>query len=384
MSRAPDPVLTELRSVTREFLEARSAEPDVRRLMESDEGYDPAVWDQLARQLGLTGIAIPEQYGGSGSGFVELSVVLEEMGRAIFCGPYLASAVLAAGALLASGDDGACQDYLPGVADGSLIATVAVAERSGHWDEIGSDCSATPSSGGWALSGTKHYVLDGRAAHLLLVIARTRSGTSLFAVDRAAAGVHVSAIPTMDATRKLAEITFAAVPARLVGVEGAAGPVLERVLQCAAVGLAAEQLGGSRRVLEMAVEYARTRVQFGRPIGSFQAVKHLCAQMYLQVQCARETSARAALAATDAPHELPVAAAVAKSVCSSAYVDVAATNIQIHGGIGFTWEHPAHLHYRRSRSSAILFGDPRAHHEALYRSTGLADRREPVGAVRRG
>ncbi|SHK74048.1 Acyl-CoA dehydrogenase [Pseudonocardia thermophila] len=378
MSSAPDQELTELRTVIREFLEAKSAEDDVRRLMETDEGHDPAVWDQLARELGLVGIAIPEQYGGAGAGFVEQAVVLEEMGRALFCGPYLASAVLAARALLESGDADACRDYLPGIADGSLVATVAIADRSGRWDEVGAGCTATPAATGWTVSGTKHYVLDALVAGLVLVFTASPEGPALFAVDRAA--VDVRPIPTMDPTRKLAEVVFRDAPARPVGAVGAAGPVLEKVLQYAAAALAAEQAGASRRVLDMAVEYAGTRVQFGRPIGSFQAVKHLCAEMFLQVQCAAETAARAALAAADAPDELPVAASVAKSVCSRAYVDVAAKNIQVHGGIGFTWEHPAHLHFRRSRSSAILFGDPHAHHERLHRLTGLADQlREPVG-----
>jgi alkylation response protein AidB-like acyl-CoA dehydrogenase len=361
----------ELRRSVRRFLEDKSPESEVRRLMETTEGYDPAVWDQMAQQLGLQGLAIPEEYGGSGYGYVELVVVLEEMGRALLCAPYFATVALAANALLASGDDAAKKEFLPGIAAGSTIAALAFTEDSGRWDEAGITMTATKSGDGYTLEGHKSFVLDGHTADLLLVAARTGTGVSLFAVDGRAPGLTRTPLSTMDQTRKQARLEFNSTPARLVGSEGSGWTTLSKTLDLAAVALAAEQVGGAQKVLEMSVEYAKVRVQFGRPIGSFQAIKHKCADMLLEVESAKSAAYYAGWAASEDSDELPVVASLAKAYCSDAYFHAAAENIQIHGGIGFTWEHPAHLYFKRAKSSELLFGDPTYHRELLAQRIGI-------------
>jgi len=339
--------------------------------METSEGYDPAVWKQMADQLGLQGLIIPEDFGGSGYTYVELVVVLEEMGRALLCAPYFASVALAANLLLVAGDEGAKKDYLPGIADGSKIATVALAEASGRWDEAAVTVAASGSGDSWTLTGEKLYVIDGHIADLVLVVARSGAGVSVFAVDKGASGYQATPLSTMDQTRKQARLTFDATPARLIGTDGGGWPVVSKTLDLAAVALAAEQVGGAQKVLEMAVEYAKVRVQFGRPIGSFQAIKHKCADMLLEVESAKSAAYYAGWAAAEDSDELPVVASLAKSYCSEAYFHSTAENIQIHGGIGFTWEHPAHLYFKRAKSSELLFGDPTYHRELLAQRIGI-------------
>jgi alkylation response protein AidB-like acyl-CoA dehydrogenase len=361
----------ELRRSVRRFLEDKSPEAEVRRLMETAEGYDPAVWDQMAQQLGLQGLAVPEEYGGHGFTYVELIVVLEEMGRALLCAPYFATVALAANALLASGDDAAKKEFLPGIASGDTIATLAFTEDSGRWDEEGITMEATKAGDGWTLSGHKMFVLDGHVAKLIIVAARAGGAVSLFAVDGSAKGLTRTPLSTMDQTRKQARLEFSGTPARLVGAEGQGWQVLSKVLDLAAVALAAEQVGGAQRVLEMSVEYAKVRVQFGRPIGSFQAIKHKCADMLLEVESAKSAAYYAGWAAAEDNDELPVVASLAKAYCSDAYFHAAAENIQIHGGIGFTWEHPAHLYFKRAKSSELMLGDPYYHRELLAQRIGI-------------
>jgi alkylation response protein AidB-like acyl-CoA dehydrogenase len=360
----------QLRAAVRRFLAEKSPEPEVRRLMETVPGYDAGVWRQAAGQLGLTGLAIPEKFGGSGSGYVELTVVFEEMGAALLCAPFFATVALAANLLLSIDDEIAKADYLPGLASGDVIATVALAEPSGRWDEAGITLEATASAGAWSLTGEKLYVLDGAVADLFLVVARTPAGVSVFAVERGAPGLTVQPLATMDQTRKQARVRLDATPARLLGTEGTGWAAVSRMLDLAAVALAAEQVGGAQRVLDMAVDYAKTRVQFGKPIGSFQAIKHKCADMFLEVESARSAAYYGGFVAQDVD-ELPVAASLAKAYCSEAYLHAAAENIQIHGGIGFTWEHPAHLYFKRAKSSELLFGDPAYHRELLAQRIGI-------------
>ncbi len=361
----------ELRSLVREFLADRSAEPQVRQLMETEAGFDPAVWGQLGDELGLLGLAIPEEFGGAGCGFVELGVVLEEAGRALLCAPYFSSIILAATTVLHAGDDAACKDYLPGLASGQLRGTLALTEDSGRWDEDGITLAASLTADGWILDGHKSFVLDGHTASLILVAARTAGGISLFAVDADTPGLTRTPLPAMDMTRKLARLAFAGIPARLLGQEGQAWPVLRRVLDLAAVGMAAEQVGGAARTLEMAVDYAKLRHQFGRPIGSFQAIKHKCADMLVQVESAKSAAYYGLWAAAELNDELPAVASLAKAYCSDAYFHCAAENIQIHGGIGFTWEHPAHLYFKRAKTSQLMFGDPAYHRELLAQRIGI-------------
>jgi alkylation response protein AidB-like acyl-CoA dehydrogenase len=361
----------ELRKTVRSFLENKSPEAEVRRLMETEDGYDPAVWAQMGEQMGLQGLAIPEEFGGSGYSYVELGIVLEEMGRALLCAPYFSTVVLAANTLLHSGDEAAMKDFLPGIAGGETIATLAYTEPSGRWDESGVTMEATPSADGWTLNGTKMFVIDGHTADLVIVAARTAAGVSLFTVVGDATGLTRTPLSTMDQTRKQARLEFSGTPARLVGTDGGGWTTLSTVLDLAAVGLAAEEVGGAQKVLEMAVEYAKVRVQFGRPIGSFQAIKHKCADMLLEVESAKSAAYYGMWCAAELNDELPSVASLAKAYCSEAYFHAAAENIQIHGGIGFTWEHPAHLYFKRAKSSELLFGDPTYHRELLAQRIGI-------------
>jgi alkylation response protein AidB-like acyl-CoA dehydrogenase len=361
----------ELRKVVRQFLESKSPESAVREQMDTEQGYDEAVWKQMGEQLGLQGLVIPEEFGGSGFGFIELVVVLEEMGRALLCAPYFSSVVLAGQTLIHSGDDAAKAELLPGIASGETIAALAFTEPSGKWDEAGITATATKSGDGWTIDGTKMFVLDGHTASLLIVAARTDAGVSLFTVAGSAPGVTRTALSTMDQTRKQAKIEFSGTPATLLGTDGEGWAVLSQVLDLAAVALAAEQVGGAQFVLDMAVQYAKDRVQFGRPIGSFQAIKHKCADMLLEVESAKSAAYYAGWCASELNDELPSVASLAKAYCSEAYFHAAAENIQIHGGIGFTWEHPAHLYFKRAKSSELLFGDPTYHRELLAQRIGL-------------
>jgi len=361
----------ELRSTIRAFLEAKSSEAAVREQMETEDGYDAAVWKQMAEQMGLQGLHIPEEYGGSGFSYVELGIVLEEMGRSLLCAPFFSSVVLAANALILSGDDDAKRAYLPGIASGETIATLAFTEPSGKWDESGITAEASASGDGYTITGTKSFVLDGHTANLIIVAAKTAAGTSLFAVQGDAAGLTRTALSTMDQTRKQAKLDLDNTPATLIGEDGKGWDVLSTVLDLAAVGLAAEQVGGAQFVLEMAVEYAKVRVQFGRPIGSFQAIKHKCADMLLEVESAKSAAYYGMWCAAEMNDELPSTASLAKAYCSEAYFHAAAENIQIHGGIGFTWEHPAHLYFKRAKSSELLFGDPTYHREQLAQRIGI-------------
>jgi alkylation response protein AidB-like acyl-CoA dehydrogenase len=360
----------ELRRSVRRFLQEKSPSTEVRRLMETTEGFDPAVWDQMANQLGLQSLAIPEAYGGAGFSFVELTVVFEEMGASLLCAPYFSTVGLAANALLSSDDESAKKDLLPGIAEGTTKATFALTEDSGHWDV---ESVALSASGGpeWTLSGHKMFVIDGHTSDLILVVARTAGGVSLFAVEGDAPGLVRTPLATMDQTRKQARLEFSSTPARLIGEEGGAAPAVRRTLDLAAVALAAEQVGGAQRCLDMAVDYAKTRIQFGRPIGSFQAIKHKCADMLLEVESAKSAAYYAGWAAAEDSDELPVVASLAKSYCSEAYFHAASENIQIHGGIGFTWEHDAHLYFKRAKSSELLLGDPSYHRELLAQRIGI-------------
>jgi alkylation response protein AidB-like acyl-CoA dehydrogenase len=355
----------ELRATLRSFFARYSTEADVRRIAESGEGYDPDVWRRLGQDLGLQGLAVPEELGGSGFGYAELGVVFEEMGRALLCAPYFATVALAAETLLRCGDEQAAKDYLPGICAGGTVATLALTEEGGAWTEAGVQLAASGQDGAWTLSGAKTYVPDGHLADLLLVVARTERGVSLFAVDAAAQGLTRTALPTLDQTRVQARLEFFNTPARLIGEEGGAWPGIERALATAAILLAAEQVGGAAATLDIAVEYAKVREQYGRPIGSYQGIKHMCADLLTELESAR-SAAYAGLWTLDADDEAEVrtAAALAKVYCSETFTQVAGGGVQIHGAIGFTWEHPAHLYFKRAKSSEVFLGAP-AHHRLL-------------------
>ena len=364
----------ELRASVRRFLADRAPISRVRALMDDGE-TDWAVWEQAGTQLGLQGLAIPESYGGAGFSFAEQAVVLEEFGAALYGGPYLASAVLAATALLASPDEGARRGLLPDIASGQTVATLAFTEDGGSWDPAAIRLSAVKdgpgADGAWRLDGHKSFVLDGTTAGLILVAAATDAGLSLFAVEGDAAGLSRAALPALDQTRQLARLEFAGVTARLIGSPGDGAAALDRALDVAAVALAAEQLGGAQRALDMAVGYAKTRRQFDRPIGSFQAIKHRCADLLLEVESLRSAVGYAAAAVAEDSAEIPVLASLVKAYASETYFHVAAENIQIHGGIGFTWEHDAHLYFKRAKASELFLGDGAYHRERLANRIGL-------------
>jgi alkylation response protein AidB-like acyl-CoA dehydrogenase len=366
----------ELRESVRRFLSDRIPLPRVRELMDSADGSDEKVWTYAGSQLGLQGIAIPEQYGGGGFTFVEQAIVLEELGAALYPGPYLASAVLAATALLASTDDDAKRDLLPGIASGETVATLAFTEDNGSWEPDAIGLAATSDGDAWRLDGHKSFVLDGHTASLILVVARTGVGLSLFAVSASGPGADPDGLTrkelqALDQTRRLGRLEFSAVPARLIGAPGEADAILRRTLDVAAIALAAEQLGGAQRALDMAVGYAKIRHQFGRPIGSFQAIKHRCADLLLEVESLRSAVGYAAAAVAEDSAEMPVVAALVKALASDTYFHVAAENIQIHGGIGFTWEHDAHLYFKRAKSSELFLGDASYHRERLATRIGV-------------
>jgi alkylation response protein AidB-like acyl-CoA dehydrogenase len=366
----------ELRASVRKFLADRVPIATVRKLMDGDEGGDPAVWKQAGEQLGLQGIAIPEEYGGAGFTFAEQAIVLEELGAALYGGPYLASAVFAANALLASGDEAAKNAYLPGIASGELVATLAFTEEDGSWETDATRLSARQSTGssdssGWRLDGRKSFVLDGHTADLILVIGRTDAGLSMFAVTSDAAGLTRTLLPTLDQTRKLARLDFEDVQATLVGTDGAGEFVLAKTLDVAAIAQAAEQLGGAQRVLDFTVGYLKVRHQFGRPIGSFQGLKHRCADLLLEVESLRSAVQYAAAAVAENAPELPSVSALVKAYASDVYFHVAAESIQMHGGIGFTWEHDAHRYFTRAKASELFLGDATLHRERLATRIGL-------------
>jgi alkylation response protein AidB-like acyl-CoA dehydrogenase len=355
-----------LRSAVADLMARRSAEAQVRALTATDTGFDPAVWRELAA-MGLTGLLIGEEYGGAGAGPVEMGIAMEEMGAALLVSPFLSTAVLVPSLLVEAGDAAECAAVLPRIAAGDLIASVAFAEDGSARLPSTIATSAGAIGDAWHVTGYKHFVLDGQSANLFYVLAGTDAGPAVFAVDAGAPGMDVTPLTTLDPTRKQCRLQFVDTPARLVGRLGAGVEVFSAALDRSAVALLSEQAGGARRAVEMATDYAKTRYQFGRAIGSFQAVKHMCADMLLEAESA-VSAARfvAGSFAGQAPSRI-ADLALAQAYCSDAFVFVAATNIQVHGGIGFTWEHPAHLYLRRARSDAQLLGSPSWHRERYLR-----------------
>jgi alkylation response protein AidB-like acyl-CoA dehydrogenase len=357
----------ELRAVMRAFLERHA---DRRALIDAGTAHDADLWRRMAAEIGVQGLAVPEEYGGSGFGPAEMCVVFEELGRALAGGPLLGTVGLAVPALLACADEKAKAEFLPGIADGSRIATLAWLESDGSWATDAAHTTAKASGDGHVIDGAKYFVLDGALADLILVTAATDAGTALFAVSGDAPGLTRRAHEAVDPTRGLARLDFASVPARPLSFDPAA---IETAVDHARIALAAEQAGGAQWCLDTAVEYAKTRHQFERPIGSFQAIKHRCADMMVAVEAARSAAYAAALTPHADATDLAVAAAGAQICCSRAYTEAAAGTVQIHGGIGFTWEHDAHLYYKRAKTDELMFGSPDWHRERLARLTGITE-----------
>ncbi|MCF8587311.1 acyl-CoA/acyl-ACP dehydrogenase [Gordonia sp. HY366] len=345
--------------MVRRFLAETSPTERVRELAEAGAAGDPVVWRQMASQLGLQGIAIPEQYGGSGMGPVELGVVMEELGRALYVGPFFSTVVLAGQTLTTCSDEAAQARWLPGIADGSLTATVAISDRDLGFDPTSVSTSAKRGASGWVVSGTKRFVVDGATADLILIAARADDGIGLFAVDGSDPAVRAAAVGTLDSTRAVATVELVQAPATRIDADGL--DTIARSAGLAAAALAAEQIGGASAALDASVEYAGIRVQFERPIGSFQAIKHRCADLLVQIESGRSAAFFAAALLADGDPEGAVAVSAAAAWCSTAYSKASKENIQFHGGIGYTWECDAHLHLRRATVSTVVLGSPAEH-----------------------
>jgi len=358
----------EFRSGLRRFLDDKSPTSAVRRLMETEDGYDRDVWHSLSRDLGLTAIHTPEAYGGQGFGISELGIVCEEMGRTLLCAPFFASTVLATTAILKAGAEHQKRALLPSLAGGETIATLAVVENTGQWNVDGIATTARRAGDEYRLTGTKSFVLDGRVADQFIVVARHPNsigtdGVSFFTVAHDAPGLVCQPLKTLDMTRKLARVTLSDVPAEMLGEEGAGARALEETLDIAAICLANEMVGGAARLLESAIDYAKLRYQFGRPIASFQSLKHKAADMLLDVELAKSAAYYAAAAVDEGNEDLPAIASLAKAAAGDAYMQTAVHTVQIHGGIGFTWDNDTHLWFKRAKSSQVFLGTSTDHRE---------------------
>jgi len=364
----------EFRATLRRFLAERVPMSELRKHLESERGFASELWTALAGELGLQGVTIPEALGGQGFGFLELGIVQEELGRAVLPAPFFSSVCLAAEAIAAKGTDAEQRALLPRIASGETIATLA-------WIEAGDaiTVAARPDSDGLSLTGTKAVVTDAQSADLLIVAARLPGtqgddGVTLAYLPARTPGVSIEPIEPLDPTRKIARVRFTNARAKFLGAPGQAAPALARTLARARIALAFEMVGGAERCLEMAVAYAKERIQFARPIGSFQAVKHKCAEVLLELELAKSLVYYAGWVAARAdgdPGELALAASLAKAAATDAFDRAAAENVQIHGGVGFTWEYDPHLYYKRARSSAYLLGDGVRSREAVAAALGL-------------
>jgi alkylation response protein AidB-like acyl-CoA dehydrogenase len=366
----------QFRAAIRRFLQEKSPPTEVRRLMDTTQGYDPEIWRQLSEQLALPGIHVPEQYGGAGFGMVELCIVAEEMGRALLCAPYFSTAVLATNAILNAGTEAQKASLLPDLASGARLATLAVTEPNGQWDPQAIELVATPVAEGFRLEGAKSYVVDGHVADLLVVAGRLPGttggdGLALFTVRADASGVERRLLESMDPTRKIARLDFHGAQAELLGNVNDGAKALSRTLDQAAIALANEMVGGAQTLFDSAVSYTKLRVQFGRTIGSFQAIKHKCADMLLEMELAKSAAYYAAQAAATNDPEWPALACLAKAAASETYLRIAIDCIQIHGGIGFTWDHDTHLWFKRAKSSEVFLGQPYYHRELLLQRWGV-------------
>jgi alkylation response protein AidB-like acyl-CoA dehydrogenase len=363
----------EFRSVLRRFLEDRSPSTEVRRLMATDAGWERDRWAGINAELELTAVAIPEAYGGHGFGASEQCIVLEEMGRALLCAPYFSSTVLAASAILNAGTEDQKKALLPAIASGESVAALAFTEDNGRWDNSGVEMTATASGSGFSLDGVKSFVLDGHTADRIVVLARAPGnsgddGLSLFSVGADAAGLERSSLSSIDETRKLARLTFTGVQADLLGTQGGAAEPMAKTLTRAAVCLASEMVGGADRLREDALAYVQMRMQFGRSIASFQVTKHKAADMLADVELAKSAAYYAAAALDEEDDDIVSVAALAKACASEAYMQTAVHAVQMHGGIGFTWDNDTHLWFKRAKCSEVFLGDANHHREMMIQN----------------
>ena len=351
----------QLRSAVRRFCVENFDEQAVRRLMESDPPFDPNAWTRLGNELGVLGLSVPEADGGVGGTLVDQAVAVEELGAALACGPFLGTVFLAIPALVAASAGPARDELLAELVEGRRTAAFAVADRAGVFDAASVSVTAAGSGDAWTLNGTVEGVVDAGAADDLLVAAVGPDGVGLFAVDTAGSGVQRTAQLTVDTTRPQAGVTLSDAPARLLAGPDEAERVITHAFQVASALLAVEQVGAGQHMLDIAVQYAKERLQFGRPIGSFQAVKHRLADMMVDLEHARSTAYHAVWALTDGSDDPALAASIAQATCSAAFSRIAADAIQTLGGIGFTWEHQAHLYFKRATVDAALLGSAEDH-----------------------
>jgi alkylation response protein AidB-like acyl-CoA dehydrogenase len=360
-----------LRELAQSFLARKADAPAVRAAMQTSAGYEESVWQEFAH-LGLCGLGVPARYGGADCGPVEIAIVMRELGRRLAPLPFFSTVALAQTVVLQSGDHVACERLLPDLAAGQRRAAVALVEPAWKWDPTAVQSTATRHRGQWRISGKKMFVVDGASADIILLAARDSSDITMFEVGADAAGLTRTALTGIDQTRRLASIELRDTPAHRVGETGAAIDIVGRALTLANVYLAAESVGATEHVLACAIDYAKTRIQFGRPIGSFQAIKHKCADMHVDYETSRSTMEHAVLsAAHGAAEEARAASTIAAAVCHDAFLQCAAENIQVHGGIGFTWEHDAHLYYKRAQANRLLLGDDVYHRQSLAASLGF-------------
>lgn len=345
-----------------ERAELRSAVRDLLSSQAPGE-FDPDLWRKLAAQ-GVAGLLVDTEYGGVGLGAGELEAVAEETGAALLAAPFLGSAVLTTALIAAAGTEDDRARLLPGLADGTRIGTVALTGAGGTWTADGVAVRAD----GDALHGTAHYVLHGQVADVLLVAARTGHEIGVFEVSSDASGVQRTAATVFDPSVPLSTFTFDGAQGRRLGTAG--WEAVARALDLAVIALAGEQAGGARRIFDITIEYLKTRIQFGRPIGSFQALKHMAADLLLEVESATSAAQHAATQFDADPENARAAIALAGFACAQAYHTTTMAAIQMHGGIGFTWEHPAHLFLRRARTGVHLFGSPAQFRERYLAAKG--------------
>ena len=366
-----------LQRSARDFLARECPTAFVREMMHSTDGYSRAFHEKLAG-MGWTGLVVPEAYGGLGLGMLDLAVLAEEMGRVVLPGPFFSSSVLAALSLTYSGAAALKKQWLPRLAAGDAVGTLALLEDSDWLDPAGVSARCVPTRTGYRLNGTKMFVTDAQVADFLIAVFHGRgaraTGLSLFLVPRDTPGVSVAPLESIDQTRRPCEVVFRNVDvpkSARIADERKCGKVVSRVIDAACVVLAADSLGGAQRALEMSVEYSKMRQQFGRPIGSFQAVKHLAAEMVSDIEPSRSLLWYAAYAYDAEPRTASRAAAMAKARLSDVYARTTNRAVQIHGGIGFTWEHDMHLWFKRAKWNETAFGDATYHRERLAQLAGF-------------
>jgi len=375
----------QIRASARTLLSARAGPAQLRDTLRAPGGYDAQLWRTLG-ELGWTGLAIPQEYGGAGLGWVELCLLQEEQGRRLVASPFFATSALAAPLIIACADTAQRRTLLPRIASGELRIACALCGTAGRPPPDDISVSLAGGGEGFTLHGVADFVIHGDAADVLLVLARSApshgaDGLSVAAIPAATAGVSIHPQVMLDLTRPMSRVEFHDVSIRreqLLGEPGAAGGSLEQALDLARIALASEALGGAEQVLEMTTAYLKERTQFGRPIGSFQALKHRLADMMIEVEAAKSAAWYAACVADERPEELAEAAAIAKSYCCDAFFDCAANAIQLHGGVGFTWEHEAHLYFKRARATATLLGSPAWQRERLVRRVASGKSSTPI------